>query len=312
MRLKALIVAVAASIAALTALSGCSSQEPYTPPEATPVVSSPAIGQDGALRVGVNSQAAPLAGSNSAGDIVGFDVDLASALADELGLKVEIVDVKDAGDDALSGGEVDLVMGVEQDAFGGDVWTSDPYLQTAIALFSSDSSASAPTADSSPVISVQTSSTSSWMAENEFGAPALVRESGLVEAFEAMGSGEAGYVAADAVRGTYVVSSNADLSGSIVALMQQPTGYSVAILATNTELQEAVQNALDTIVNGGMIDVLDMKWLGTEWDLSSVPLTAGATAGTTSQETTEGEEGTTSGPSEAGGNAVTPSEAAEA
>ena len=51
MRLKALIVAVAASIAALTALSGCSSQEPYTPPEATPVVSSPAIGQDGVLRV---------------------------------------------------------------------------------------------------------------------------------------------------------------------------------------------------------------------------------------------------------------------
>lgn len=320
MRSKALIVAAVAALAALVALPGCSSQEPYAPPEATPQVSSPAIGEDGVLRVGVNSQAAPLAGTNSAGDLVGFDVDLAAALADELGLKVEVSDVGADGVSALTDGVVDVVLGVEQDSTDSSssdqtIWESDPYLQTAVALFAASDSAQVPTAESSPTIAVQTSSTSSWMAENEFGSEALVRSNSLVDAFNQLASGAAGYVAADAVRGTYVVESDGTLSASIVALMQQPSGYCAATLGNNAELQSAVANALTSLRNGGMIDVLDRKWLGTSWDLSSIPLTAGATAQpekTSEEERAEGKEAAIEETSEVGSNAVTPTEAAAA
>lgn len=319
MRLKALIAACAAALAATAALAGCSSSEPYTPPEATASVSSPAIIEDGVLHVGVNASAAPLAGQNSSGDLVGFDVDLAAAIADELGLKVEVTDVGSNGASALSQGNVDIVLGVEQGSSAAGVWESDPYLQTGIALFATNANAKVPTTESAPKIAVQTSSTSSWLAENEFGASALVRESSLSDAFKAL-DGQAQYAAADAVRGTYVLSdSSLGVDASIIALMQQPSGYCIALSDSNTQLKQAVADALSSLSDGGVTTVLEKKWLGTAWDLSDVPLTAGATA-TPSDESSEGdgaaeeEAGASSGSGSATGstNAVTPEDVAAA
>ena len=69
-------MAVACMAALLVVLTGCSSQQSYTPPEKTPTLSSPTIGKDGTLRVGVNTDNQPLAGQpSSSSKIVGIDVD---------------------------------------------------------------------------------------------------------------------------------------------------------------------------------------------------------------------------------------------
>lgn len=315
MRLKALIAACAAAVAALVALTGCSSSEHYTPPEATPVVSSPAIIEDGVLHVGVNASAAPLAGQNSSGELVGFDVDLAAAIADALGLKVDVTDVGANGASALAQGNVDIVLGVEQGSSATEIWESDAYLQTGIVLFASDAKAQVPTKESAPKIAVQTSSTSSWLAENEFGADSLVRVNGLAEAFKALG-GQAQYAAADAVRGTYVLSDDdLGVNASIIALMQQPSGYCITLLDSNTQLKQAVADALSSVSDGGLMTVLEKKWLGTEWDLSGVPLTAGATAEPEDEDSEEAEdaaEGESDASAEGASNAVTPEDVAAA
>ena len=48
----------------------------------------------------------------------------------------------------------------------------------------------------------------------------------------------------------------------------------------NTDLKQAVSEALATLTSNGTIDVIETKWLGTALDLSSTPLTAGATKST--------------------------------
>lgn len=309
MRFKTSQVVCAAALASSLALVGCASNEPYAPPEPSPQVSSPAIANDGVLCVGVDSTAAPLAGQNSAGELVGFDVDLAAALADELGLKVEITDVGANAETALENGSVDIVLGIEQDSASADAWESDPYLQTGIALFAADENAQVPTAESAPKIAVQTSSTSSWVAEKEFGSSALVRQNSLADAFAALGSGTATYAASDAVRGTYVLSGDdAGAQASIVALMQPVSGYCAVVSKSNSELQQAVSDALAALEEGGMIAVLEKKWLGVEWDLSSVPLTAGATSQPAQQPTESEATGETV--TESGGNAVAPEDIA--
>ena len=89
------------------------SQQSYTPPEKSATVSSPTIGKSGTLRVGVNAGSPPLAGSpSSSSKIVGIDVDVAAALADQLGLKLEIVDVGTDPEAALKEGKVDVAMGI--------------------------------------------------------------------------------------------------------------------------------------------------------------------------------------------------------
>ena len=131
--------------ALLAVLTGCSSQQSYTPPEKAATLSSPTIGKDGTLRVGVNTDNQPLAGQpESSSKIVGIDVDVAAALADSFGLKLEIVDVGSDAESALKEGTVDIVMGIDKSDSSTSFWKSD-VPTPAVALFSTPSSTQVPT-----------------------------------------------------------------------------------------------------------------------------------------------------------------------
>lgn len=287
-RMKALVCCAAAACLAMV-LAGCSSQQSYTPPEKSATVSSPAIGKSGTLRVGVNAGSPPLAGSpSSSSKIVGIDVDVAAALADQLGLKLEIVDVGTDPEAALKEGKVDVAMGIGSE-IEVSFWRSPAYLPKGVALFSTSANATVPTKASSPKIAAQVSSTSSWQVTNEFGQDALVSENDLKSAFAALADGSAQYVAADAVIGMYAAHSGG-YDAQIVALMQQPGGYCVGVLEANTELQAAVKDALAALTDGGIVSVIEKKWLGADIDASSLPLTTGASSAKTDESKTSGDE----------------------
>ena len=273
---RCLAVACMASLLAL--LAGCASQEEYTPPEKSPTLSSPVIGKDGVLRVGVNTQNQPLAGvSQSSQNIVGLDVDIAAYLADGFGLKLELVDVGTDAEAALAEGTVDIVMGVDKSSTDASFWMSDTYLPTAIALFSTPGNATVPTNDAQPSIAAQVSSKSAWAVTNEFDQGNIVTTSDLQSAFSALESGDVQYVASDAIIGTYAAHTAGD-DVQIVALMQQPSGYCVGVLDSNSDLKQAVSDALATLSGNGVVSLIETKWLGTTLDLSALPLTAGATS----------------------------------
>ena len=250
-------------------LAGCQSQQ-YTPADKNQVVSSSALSKDGVLRVGVNASSAPLAGQTaSSSRIVGIDVDAAAYLADELGLNVEIVDVGTDPAAALQDKRVDIAMGIDLSDDSTGFWRSAAYLNTGVALFASTSENSIPTLDSKPKIAAQASSKSSWRVSNLFGDSSLVSQNDLKSAFEALKSETARYVAADAVIGTYV-SYSSGYDDKIVALLQEPSGYCIAVADSNTELQNAVSESLSKLVNGGMMDVIEAKWLGQSLSLKDM------------------------------------------
>lgn len=275
-------VLACALIACLSvALVGCQSQD-YKPEGKSQTVSATALGTDGTLRVGVNASSAPLAGQTSSSSrIVGIDVDVAAYIADQLGCKVEIVDVGTDPESALSEGRVDIALGVDASEDNTGYWKSTSYLQSGVALFGTSSESAVPTTDSKPKIAAQASSKSSWRVTNLFGDDSLVVQNDLKSAFEALAKGSARYVAADAVIGTYVSYSNG-YDDKIVALLQDPSGYCVAVAEKNTELQGAVSSAVDKLVNGGVMDVIESKWLGAPMDLSSITVVKSATANASS------------------------------
>lgn len=273
-------MAVACMAALLAVLTGCSSQQSYTPPEKTPTLSSPTIGKDGTLRVGVNTNNQPLAGQPSpSSKIVGIDVDVAAALADSFGLKLEVVDVGSDAESALKEGTVDIVMGIDKSDTSTSFWKSDAYLPTAVALFSTPSNSQVPTNAVETKIAAQVSSKSAWAVTNEFDKATFSTTDDLKSAFSELSSGQVQYVAADAIIGTYAAHS-ADIDVHIVALMQQAGGYGVGVSDANTDLKQAVSEALATLASNGTIGVIETKWLGTALDLSSTPLTEGATKST--------------------------------
>lgn len=303
---KALVLSVLLGCCLAFPLAGCST-ETYTPAEKTPVVAVPVIGKEGVLRVGVNANNHPFAGQGTAG-IVGINVDIAAAIADELGLKLEVVDVGTDPESALESGAIDIAMGIDKTDSTVSFWTSDAYIQSAVALFASSTTTVIPTKDSAPKIAAQTSSMSAWEVNKQFGQDALVSSQDLKTAFSDLSSGLVGYVAADAVIGSFAVKGDFSEDVSIIALMQKPNGYAIGVLDANADLKQMISDTLVTLQGNGMLSLVETKWLGRPIDLSSISLAEGATAlpveevvDAEEDEATENEE-----EGEAGSNAVQP------
>ena len=247
------------------ALCGCTSNN-YTPQAKEQTISNSALKSSGTLRVGVNASNAPYA-AESSGSIVGIDVDIAAALADELGLKLELVDVGSSVDTAFTKDNVDIVMGVAKS--NSAYWMSDSYMSSAVALFSLTQNATAPTQSGSFSVAAQSSSMSAWEVTDHYGESCLRNSADLQGAFESLQTGSVNYVAADSTIGAYVVHSSS-VEAYPVALLQDPSSYCIAAPTTNVELQKAVSEALSTLKNGGVISVIQKKWLGDQADISTL------------------------------------------
>ena len=252
-------------------LSGCQ-QEEYKPTLKQTSVPASALHKAGTLCVGVNAQAGPLAGqSTTTAEIVGIDVDVASYLGDQLGLKVEIIDVGNDPATALEEKTVDVVLGVSNADADLQAWRSSPYLGAGVALFAPSGQNQVPTIASKPRIAAQDRSTPASRVMTLFGEESLVNCADLEAAFNALSKNSVAYVASDAVVGTYAAYRNgADVH--IVAMLQDPIGYCAAVSQSNTALQSALSDALNKMVSGGVMNIIQNKWYGTSIDLSSLPV----------------------------------------
>ena len=259
------------------ALAGCSSQEEYAPSLGEPTLAPPAIGEEGVLRVGVNTQRSPLAGQGNE-KIIGIDVDIQDVGAD--------------ADKALAEGEVDIVMGQESVDETEGVWHSEQYLPTGVVLFAKEGSgAQMPTGAVTPKIAAQISSKSAWAVTNAFGEEALASTGDLATAFSDLSNGSVDYVASDAVIGMYAANLQ-DIPVEVVCLMDTASGYCIGAKSDNTELQEAIQGALTAIIDNGLVGVIEDKWLGTAVVLTDVPKVEAKAKATDANEPEGGAEAT--------------------
>ena len=281
-RASILVLSLVVALCMAIPLAGCASTS-YTPELKEQTVSDSALNTSGTLRVGVNASNPPYAGQQS-GSIIGINVDVAAALADELGLKLEVVDVGTATDTAFARESVDIVMGVEEE---NSAYTlSEPYMSSAIALFSLTEDAQAPTSSGSFTIAAQSSSMSAWEVSDHYGESCLENVSDPTAAFEALNSGTVNYVAADSTIGEYVIHQSG-YEAYPIALFEEVTPCSIAVAADNTELQEAVDTALASLVDGGVVTIIQNRWLGEQIDLSSLSVIAASTSSEESNDSSE-------------------------
>ncbi|MCL1797445.1 MAG: transporter substrate-binding domain-containing protein [Eggerthellaceae bacterium] len=276
-RFGMLLLSVMLGLGMLSVLTGCNTEE-YTPQDKQPIVFAPTIAKNGVLRVGVDIENSPFAGK-PADTIIGLNVDIAAALADELGLKLELVSVGTDYDAALAAdnpNRVDIVMGVDKADTAITCWRSEAYIQSGVALFAMSPEVMVPTQDSAARIAAQSSSMSAWEVNKQYGEESLVSSPDLKTVFSDLANGSVSYAAADAVIGTYAAySSSPRVNVSIIALLQKPNGYAVGVLEENTELKQIISDVLVKLTSNGVIDLVEVKWLGNPIDLTGVPFTEG-------------------------------------
>lgn len=299
-RITRIIVSIVAATCCLLALAGCSSypsvQEATEASAKQPTVSSPDILNDGVLTIGINSSNAPYAWAPDSDSSVleGVDVEMALALAEQMGLTAKFVNVGTSVNGA-SAGDVDIVMGVSapQITDGLNVVIGS-YAETAPAVFAKDVDAEAGVTLDSVIAGptgVQTDSASSkTLAEM---APAAQQQgfSTLNDAFDALEAGTVRYVVCDSFMGGYLAASYGDIS--LAGALQMPTTRGVAVAASNATLQAAVQQAMDALATNGIQGMIRTAWVGDLPTITAENQIAAATPEVTTDPVAEGTEGET-------------------
>ena len=248
---------------ALLAGAGCSKA---TQTKLEPKIAPPAIKEAGILRAGVDLGYPPFAGADN-GKQVGLDIDVASALADQLGLTLSLVDVKpsDAAT-ALADGKVDAVFSVPFSEAGlANTSLAGSYVTDAPVFFvGTDSTASVEpslTIDAlrTQKIAVQEGSAAYWKLASEVGTGTLVVFPTLREAVTAADARDADVVAGDALVIGYIVRDfpNVHFAGQLEPAV--PLG--VGVLPDNADLSTAIRGALDALAADRVLDAIRTKWV---------------------------------------------------
>ena len=225
-----------------------------------PVVSAPAIVVDGYLTVGIKTAdtIAPSYIANSNGTISGLDVDLASVLAEEMGLKVRFVSVYNIAESL--GYTCDIVMDV---AAGEDAYATviGQYEETGTAFFYRGDAVTLGVADLyGKTVALQQGSVSQALLETSGLQMYQSPYNNLNEAFDALDAGIVDYVLCEAYPGAYLASTYEGIN--CCGTLDVPSSLGIGVSVYNTELQSAVQTALNTVTTNGLMDIVRRDWVG--------------------------------------------------
>jgi polar amino acid transport system substrate-binding protein len=257
-RRPALLAAVLVAFAVL--LAACQASPPAADLE--PKVAPPAIHSKGILRVGVDASYPPFAARQD-GRIVGLDVDVAAALAQQLGLTVELVDVPPANaGKALREGRVDVALGAMRitDAVLSDATFAGTYLTDGPALFAAGETTATAGDLAGKRVAVQQDAAADRELTADPRGEKLQRYPSLRAAFGAVAAGDADVAVGDAVLGAYIGRDFPSLRYLGQLGDAQPLG--VAVAKDDTQLEQAVREALDALATGGVLDAVRSKWVG--------------------------------------------------
>jgi len=263
-------VGIAAAVAALALcalvlLGGCVN----TPASSTPLkpqLAPPTTHEAGVLRAGVDLSYPPFGGVQDSRQ-AGLDIDVASALAGRLGLKVKIVDVK-ASDlaTALADDRIDVGLSAP---FSADLLSrasiAGTYISDGPALFSTATSLSVtPTSAVGALdgvkIGAQQDSAAYWLLAEDRGTGGVASFPTLREALAALVRGDVAAVGGDALVGAYMARDYPSVHYAGALALAHPLG--IAVSADNTRLGDAIRTTLDSMAADGVLETIRATWVG--------------------------------------------------
>ena len=203
--------------------------------------------------------------------LVGYDIDLAKALAAKLGVEVSFVNTSFDGIFAGMGKQYDVVIsGVTiTEERKGEMLFSTPYIsnyQAIVAKKGSDITASSLSDLSGKSVSVQKGTTSDALLSELIDTGSItdvtnVSIETVVAALNMVSNGEVEVCLLDSTVANVYVSRDESLE-IIYVDNQEPEEFGVAIEMTNTKLQEAINKAMTELEAEGFFTDCVATWFG--------------------------------------------------
>jgi polar amino acid transport system substrate-binding protein len=219
----------------------------------------------------VDPSHAPFAGY-SGSDIIGIDVDIAAALAEQMGLRLEIVRPDDFPDKdvnaLLRDGDVDVAMGIQGDIASAFTEVQvGPYLIDGPAIFtvglSDESRGFDPAQIAGMKVVAQEDSLAAWQVRKDYGDENLVTYPSLEKTFDELAAGSVSYAAADAIVGSFQAVQSAQYKNiRCEGMLPDSTGVYMGVAIGKEELATRLTEALRDLRDGGNLQIIVAKWLG--------------------------------------------------
>lgn len=268
-------------------MAGCAQEEQE--PELVPKIEPPAIKKAGVLRAAIDLAYPPFGGTDK-GQKAGLDVDVASALAAELGLELEIVDTMQSDmATALAEGDADIAMSIpfDEDSMSTMSLAGSYYADGSAFFVSTEDTATEVemleiTGLRGMKVAAQEGSSAFWTLEYEFGEGGVTGYPTLREALEALEAGEVDVVAGDALIAAYIARDMPSIR--FAGQMEPALLHGVGVSLDATELEESIRETLDALAADGVLSTIRVKWVG---DLPDLETTAGAATHVTTETATE-------------------------
>jgi polar amino acid transport system substrate-binding protein len=231
----------------------------------------------------------PFAGEDE-GRVVGIDVDVASAVAERLGLEIELVDTPaEEVADKLEAGEIDIALAALPITQGilADVSFAGSYMTNGPAFFSATETTETVSTLADKRVGVQEGSMAYWMLAGLYGEDAVITYPLLKDAIVDADGGNLDLVAGDAAVSAYIVRDYPSLR--FIEQIGYADSLGVAIAKDADELEDVVRATLDELSSDGTLATIRVKWLGDLPELATAPPSEELTS---SVEATAGDEAT--------------------
>ena len=263
MKKKTLALMMTAMMAAaLTACSG-KTEETTAAPEAGTEAAAEAEG--GTLVMATNAEFPPYE-YYEGGEIVGIDVEIAQAVADHLGMTLEVEDMAfDSVIPAVDSGKADLgaaglTITEDRQAF---VDFSDTYAKAVQSIIVAEGSdITGPEGLAGKKIGVQLGTTGDIYTSDEFGDENVERYNKGVDAVQALKQGKIDAVVIDNEPAKVFVEQNEGLVLLETAYAEEE--YALAVKKGNTELLDQINTALADLEESGELQKIVDKYITAE------------------------------------------------
>lgn len=232
----------------------------------TPNTSKPLQVEGEVIRVGTELGYPPFEFRDEEDNLVGFDIALMEALAEDAGFEVEWIEAPwDTIFTNLAAGDFDAVVGAatiteEREEI---VDFSDPYFYAGQVISVSVDMAetiSTPEDLAGLRVGVQLGTTGEFYAQELEGIELFSFETTVV-AFQALADGEVDAVIADNLASEEIIATNPEINATVVGDLLSSEGYGIAVRPDYPELLEAINTSLANIIESGVYEEIYEEWI---------------------------------------------------
>ncbi len=223
---------------------------------------------DGVLKIGTNATYVPLEYRDENNEMIGFDIDLGNAIAEEMGVKAEWVDTAwDGIFNGLNANQYETIISgtsITPDRQNG-FSMSDPYMVNGIVIVSRNDETPAKTAEDlkGKKVGVQIETTADIaaqaMIDNDGNTMNLNKFDAMLDAFAALEGKTIDYILTDQPVGQFYTGLKPDVySVTSDILSNEPIG--VTMRKNDTEFAAKMNETLQKLRDNGKLAELSQKW----------------------------------------------------